>query len=273
MQTPDTAAGVVRAARDASDSRPMDWAARTGLAARGAVYLLMGILALLVAQGSRAQLDQKGALSQVLSQPFGGFIVALLALGFAAYSMWRLSEAAFGVVGEGRRKGPRLQSLARGLVYAFLCFTAIALLAGSRTPQSKQQQGYAATAMSLPAGRWAVGLAGLVVAGVGIFMVVEGIQLRFMRYFPADQVSGRPRSVVRVLGRVGTIARGLVFVLTGALVMYAAWAYEPAKAGGIDTAMKALQDAPFGDALLGLAALGLIVFGVYGFVEARYRRV
>jgi hypothetical protein len=251
----------------------MDWAARTGLAARGAVYLLMGILALLVALGSRARVDQKGALAEVLSQPFGGFIVALLAVGFAAYSAWRLSEAAFGVVGEGRRKGPRLQSLARGIAYAFLAFTAVSLLNGSRAPQSKQQEGYAATAMALPAGRWAVGIVGLVVVGVGAYMVIEGIQLKFMRYFPADQISGRSRSVVRVLGRVGTIARGLVFALAGGLVVYAAWAYKPAKAGGIDTALKALQDLPFGDALLALAALGLIIFGVYGLAEARFRRV
>jgi hypothetical protein len=268
MKTADTGAGVVEAVRDASDSRPMDWAARAGLTARGAVYLLMGILAMLVAQGSRARMDQKGALSQVLSQPFGGFIVALLALGFAAYSVWRLSEAAFGVVGEGRRTGPRLQSLARGIVYAFLAFTAVSLLTGSRTPQSKQQEGYAATAMGLPAGRWAVGIVGVVVVGVGAYMVIEGIRLKFMRYFPAAQISGRSRSVVRVLGRVGT-----VFALAGGLVVYAAWAYEPAKAGGIDTALKALQDLQFGDALLVLAALGLIVFGIYGLAEARFRRV
>jgi hypothetical protein len=217
--------------------------------------------------------DQKGALSQVLSQPFGGFVVVLLALGFAAYAAWRLSEAAFGVVGEGRRKGPRLQSLARGIVYAFLAFTAVSLLAGSRATQSQQQQGYAATAMELPAGRWAVGIVGLIVACVGAYMVVEGIQLKFMRYFPADQISGRSRAVVRALGRVGTIARGLVFVLAGGLVVYAAWAYQPAKAGGIDTALKALRDLPYGDALLALAALGLISFGIYGLAEARYRRV
>jgi hypothetical protein len=251
----------------------MDWAARAGLAARGAVYVLMGILALLVAQGSRAHLDQKGALAQLLAQPLGAFFVVLLAVGFAAYSAWRLSEAAFGVVGEGRRTGPRLQSLARGIAYAFLAFTAVSVLAGSRAPQSKQQSGYAATVMELPAGRWAVGIVGLVVVAVGAFMVFEGIRLKFMRYFPADQVSGRSRSLVRILGQVGTIARGLVFVLAGGLVVYAAWAYKPAKAGGIDTALKALQDAPFGGALLALAALGLIIFGIYGLAEARFRRV
>jgi hypothetical protein len=273
MAASNAASGVVEAARDASDSRPMDWAARAGLAARGAVYLLMGILALLVVQGSQARVDQKGALSQVLAQPFGGFVVALLALGLAAYAAWRLSEAAFGAVGEGRRKGPRLRSLARGIVYAFLAFTAVTVLAGSRAPQSKQQQGYAATAMELPAGRWAVGLVGLVVVIVGAFLVFEGVRLKFMRYFPADQISGRSRSTVRVLGQVGTVARGLVFVLTGGLVMYAAWVYQPAKAGGTDTALKALQDVPFGNALLAVAAVGLIVFGIYGFAEARFRRV
>ena len=88
----DAAAQVSETTRQAADSRQMGWAARAGLTARAVVYLLIGSLALAVASGSGAKMDQKGALAQVLAQPFGPVMVTLLALGFVGYAAWRLTE-------------------------------------------------------------------------------------------------------------------------------------------------------------------------------------
>ncbi len=273
-KSPAYAAGhVARTARQAADARPMDWAARAGLTARGLVYLLMGVLAFLVSRGARAEVDQKGALEQVLAKPFGAWVVALMAIGFACYSLWRLSEAAFGVVGEGRKIGPRVQSLARGLIYGFFAYTSVALLLGSRKSQTSQQRGYAAEVMSHSGGRWLVGLVGVVITIVGVIMVIDGFRLAFMRYFPAGGMNPRTRGWIRQLGRAGTVARGLVFALAGVLVVSAAWTYNAAKAGGLDGALRTLADRPFGHLYLALAGVGLIIFGVYGLAEARYRRV
>jgi hypothetical protein len=266
----DTAQG---AARQAAQSRPMNAAARAGLAARGIVYVLIGVLALLVARGARAEADQKGALTAVLQKPYGGWLVALLAVGFACYSLWRLSEAVFGVTGEPPGAGPRLRSLVRGLVYAFLAVTAVLVLRGSTGSQAKQQTSMSAHLMQSTGGRVLVGVAGAAVLVVGLVLVWEGLRMTFMRYFPADQLSGTTRSVVRVLGLVGTVARGLVFALAGYLVAYGAWTYQPQKTAGMDGALKTLRTWPGGAWLLTAAGIGLIVFGVYGLAEARYRRV
>ena len=260
------------AAEQAANSRPMIWLARAGLTARGIVYILIGILALLIARGGAAAADQKGALAQVLAKPYGKWNVGLLAVGFAGYALWRLSEAAFGVTGEGRKAGPRLQSFARALIYGFLAYTAVSVLQGSRGTQGTQQQGYAAQVMAHPGGRWAVGVAGLATAIVGVALVIEGVKLKFMRHFPSG-LAPNLRTNIRNLGRIGTIARGSVFALTGVLVISAAWTYKPAKARGLDGALKTLRDRPYGGALLGVAAAGLIVFGIYGLCEARYRRI
>ncbi|MGV8964958.1 MAG: DUF1206 domain-containing protein [Cellulomonas sp.] len=269
----DAAAQVSATTRQAADSRPMDWAARAGLTARAVVYLVIGALALAVAGGSGAQMDQKGALAQVMAQPFGPVMVTLLAVGFVGYAMWRLTEVAFGVTGEGRAAGPRVVSLGRALAYGFLAYTAVMVLRGSGADQSSQQQGYAAQVMAQPFGRWAVGLAGAAIAVIGAVMVAQGIKLEFMRYFPAGSLPPRTRQTVRHLGRIGTIARGLVFTLMGVLVAAAAWTYDASKAGGLDGALQTLRDQPFGALLLAVVASGLIVFGVYGLCEARYRRV
>ncbi len=269
----DAAAQVSEATRQAADSRQMGWAGRAGLTARAVVYLLIGFLALAVARGSGAKMDQKGALAQVLAQPFGPVMVGLLAVGFVGYAVWRLTEVAFGVTGEGRAVGPRLVSLARALAYGFLAYTAVTLMRGSGVDQSSQQRGYAAQLMTHPFGRWVVGLVGVAIAVVGLVMVVQGVKLTFMRYFPAAGLPPRTRQAVRHLGRVGTIARGLVFTLTGVLVASAAWTYDASNVGGLDGALQTLRDRPFGGLLLAVAAAGLIVFGVYGLCEARYRRV
>jgi hypothetical protein len=264
---------VSRGVRQAAGSRQMDWVARAGLAARGSVYLLIGVLAVLVPMGKSAEVDQKGALEQVISQPFGGWLVALAAVGFAGYALWRLSEAAFGVVGEGHGAGPRIRSLARGLVYGFFAYTAVSLLQGPGTGQSAQQTGYAAQVMARPGGRWLVGVVGAVVVVVGIALVVEGLRMTFMRNFAGGTLPARTRTLVVQLGRIGTTARGLVFALAGALLIVAARTYDASKAGGLDGALKVLRDQPFGPVLLTIAGLGLIAFGLYGLAEARYRRV
>jgi hypothetical protein len=87
-----------------------------------------------------------------------------------------------------------------------------------------------------------------------------------------SQMSPRTRTLVKALGIVGSIARGLIFGLAGALVVQAAVEFQPSKARGLDQALLTLRDQPFGAALLGLAALGLIVFGVYALCEARWHK-
>lgn len=251
----------------------MVWAARGGLTARGFVYIVMGVLALLIARGAHAQVDQKGALAQVMVKPYGSWAVGLLAIGLAGYALWRIAEAVFGVTGEGRTAGPRVKSLARGLIYAFLAYTAVSLLRGSRLPQATQERGYAAEVMSRQGGRWVLALVGLAIVIVGVEAVNEGIKLRFMRFFPVGHLTPGLRTWIRGLGRIGTIARGFVFTITGVLVISAAWTHNAAKAGGLDGALKTLRDRPYGGPLLALVATGLIIFGIYGLAEARYRRV
>jgi hypothetical protein len=236
------------------------------------VYLLIGILALLLAQGASGKhVDQKGALAEVLSHAYGGVLVAVLAFGFFGYALWRLSEAAFGVTGEGRKASARLKSAARGIAYLVLTFTAVSALRGSTQTQASQQESLTARSMTFTGGRLLVGLVGAVVIAAGAAMLVEGVQLTFLRYFKA--VPPQVHDLVVHLGRIGTIGRGVVFVLIGGLLVSAAWTLDPGRAGGMDAAVRTLLQQPFGQALGVAVALALIAFGIYGLAEARYRRV
>jgi hypothetical protein len=248
--------------------------ARVGLTARGIIYILIGWVAILVALGqSSREADQQGALQLLAGKPYGSVSLWLLGIGFAAYALWRLSEAAYGVTGEGNGAGPRLKSLGRAVIYAGFAFLTFQVISGTQGSQSRQQQDFTAKAMQHPGGRWLVGIVGLIVVIIGLVLVSEGVRRKFMKYLRTAQMSPRTRRVVRLLGVIGTVARGVVLALVGILVIDAAVSHTPAKSGGIDKALLTLRNQPFGPVLLLLAALGLVVFGIYGLCEARWRRV
>jgi uncharacterized BrkB/YihY/UPF0761 family membrane protein len=225
-----------------------------------------------VGHGSH-EADQQGALQLLAGKPYGSVSLWLLGIGFAAYALWRLSEAAYGVAGDGNRTGPRLRSLARAVIYAGLAYLTFQVVSGTQGSQSAQQQDITARLMQHPGGRWLVGIVGLIVVIVGLVLAMEGIHRKFMKYLRTSQMSPRTRRFVRLLGVIGTVARGVVLALVGIGVIDAAISHNPAASGGIDKALLTLRNQPLGPVLLLLVALGLVIFGIYGLCEARWRRV
>jgi hypothetical protein len=248
--------------------------ARAGLVARGVIYILIGWVAILVAVGRSArEADQAGALQLLAGKSYGLVSLWLLGIGFVAYALWRFSEAAFGVAGEGNGAGPRLKSLARGVVYAALAYLTFQVIAGVHSNEATKQQDATASIMHHAGGRWLVGIIGLIIVVAGVALIAQGIRRKFMRQLETSRMTRRERRIVKWLGVIGTIARGVVFALAGVLVIDAAVTYTPSKARGVDGALNALRNQPFGEFLLLLAALGLLIFGIYGLCEARWRRV
>ncbi|MDQ2749626.1 MAG: DUF1206 domain-containing protein [Actinomycetota bacterium] len=248
--------------------------AKLGLAARATIYLLIGWLALMLATGARhGETDQRGALNEVAQHKGGEILLWVITAGLAGYALWRFSEAAFGAADEGDKKGPRVKSFVRGCIYAAMAVNAFNLVAHARQKsQVREQQTWTARVMGHTGGRWAVGIVGAILLGVGVGLVVNGLRHKFEKHLDVQRMSPRTRRVVRVLGMVGTAARGVVFALAGFFVIRAAYDFDPKKARGLDGALRALAHTSAGPWLLGAAAIGLIAFGVYGFAEAAWRR-
>ena len=248
--------------------------ARAGLVARGVIYLLIGWVALMLALGrSNKELDQGGALQTLAGKHDGKIVLWALAIGFAAYALWRFSEALWGVTGEGKGAGPRIKSAFRGVVYTFFALTTVSVLHGSGSSQAGKQQDVTARVMKHTGGRLAIGIVGGIVLIVGLSLIMEGLRRKFVKTLRTGEMTHRTRSVVVALGVVGTTARGIIFALAGWLVIDAAKTFNPAKARGLDEALRTLRNQGYGGALLALAAIGLIIFGLYGLCEARWRRV
>ena len=132
---------TVASVREVTNSHGFKRLARLGLATRAVIYLLIGWLAILIARGEPGKAaDQRGALQEVVQHTGGTMLLWVIVAGLIGYSLWRFSEAAFGVTGEGRKKGPRVQSFARGCIYTFFAVSAVNLLVSSAEMSMASQE-------------------------------------------------------------------------------------------------------------------------------------
>lgn len=106
-----------------------------------------------------------------------------------------------------------------------------------------------------------------------LFVHDNAYSANFQRKLSLQGVSARLKKGLIFLGRLGYSALGVVFCIVGLFLIIAALQHNPSDAKGLDTALQVLLQQPFGPFLLAIVALGLIAYGAYSFVEARYRRI
>ena len=270
--------GRLRARRVARGS-VVEGAARAGLAARGVIYLLVGALALQVAFGDTSrQADRGGALEELAQKPFGAVLLWALGIGLVGMALWRLSEAVFGSVGQdGRSARKRLLAVVRFAFYVVVAFSVLSFAAsrnrGGGGSSDQQSRDATARALEIPAGQWLVGAAGIAVVVTGGWIAVRAVLRKYHDELRLGQMRRRARRLVDVTGVVGGAARGLVFAVAGVFAVRAAVDYEPERAKGLDDTLRTFADTPLGPWLLVCVAVGLVLFGVFSFAMARWRRV
>jgi len=274
---------VKREADRAARSTWARWLARLGLVAKGATFGLVALLAIKVAiEGSGKVEDRPGALEQIAQTGYGRFLLAALAVGLGGYAIWRFIEAAVGrtlETGEEQGALKRLGLVARGLFYAWLsvmsaalAFSADSVSGGSGGGSAKEDR---ATRIALehPLGRYVVIAVGLAVLGAALFNLVRALTRKFRKDLKEQQMGSQERKWYSALGVVGHLARAVIFALIGIFLVKAAWQYDPKEAIGFDGALSKLGHAQYGQVLLGAAAAGLMAYGLFCLVQARYREV
>ena len=247
--------------------------ARMGYGARGLVYLIIGGLATLAALGAGGKATgSRGALVELLHQPFGKALIALLAAGLLCYAGWRAVQALLDADDHGvDLKGVvvRVGLLVSAVTHTGLAFYAASLLFdfGSSGGASGDR---VAWLMQQPFGRYLVAGVGLAIWGAGLAQIWKGASRRFHKrlVFSRDD-----RPLVSWLCAFGLVARGLVFCIIGTLFCFAALQVDPQQAGGLAQALSWLRQQPFGSWLFAIVALGLFAFGLYSLIEAAWRRI
>lgn len=276
VRSDTTAAGAqARAAGEGFvNSRLFAILSRAGFVARGLIYGIIGVLALDLALGRGGKItNQQGALRTVEQHSFGHLLLTLLAVGLGGYALWRLFRALLGHGPEGADSGlERLGALGSGIAYAVICAIAVQILMGSSGTSGKASK-TANDVFGWPAGRWLVGIAGLVMLGVGLYQLIRGVRRKFLDDSNTQKMSRPVKKWFTVIGTVGHVARAVVFGLVGIFLVKASIDYKANEAIGLDGALAKLYDGAYGSWLLGVLAAGLIAFAVFSVMEARYRRI
>lgn len=246
--------------------------AKMGYAARGVIYLIIGGLALATAMGEGGKTtDSKGAVLTLLEQPFGKLLVGLLTLGLVGYAIWRFVQAIKDTDGHGsdaKALAIRGGLLASGIGHTLLALWALRLLLGDGG--SSGGDGGQSWLTGSAIGPYLLGAAGIAGLVAGIAHIIKGYKARFERYMtiPAHQ-----RGWAQPLCRFGLIARGVVWCIVGWFLLDSAFSASSGEIKGMSDALATLRDSAYGPWLLGIVALGLVAFGIYSGLEARYRRI
>lgn len=264
-----------RSAARSTENETLAAAGRAGFAARGVVYVLIGGLSIRIAVGSGGgRADRQGALHEIAAQPFGKVMLWALVVGFGAMALWRGARAVLSR-GPRRKAGMRVLDGGRAVFYAFVCWGTATYAAGGGQGSSgnAKSQDWTASALRLPYGRVLVAAAGGLLIGVGGVLAVRAALRRFLRQLDTGSMSHRTRQVVTALGVGGGVARGVVFAAAGTFILVAAIRFDPHEAKGVDATLRSFARTPAGPWLLVAVAIGLVLFGVFSFASARWRRL
>ena len=254
--------------------------ARVGYAAKGVVYLVIALLALRAAVGSGGRVTNSGgALATIGRGPFGTIALGVIGVGLLAFAVYSLVAAATGA--DQRHPGAKGAALragqaGTGLAYGALGVQALALIAQARAAGGGGGGGaehWTARLLAAPFGRALVIALGLAVMAYAAYQLYAAFAKDPRRHLDLSAASPTAARAVERLARFGIAARAVVFALIGWFLVRAALAYDPQRAGGIDQSLATLGAQPFGKVVLGVVALGLAAYGVYGLAEARWRRM
>jgi hypothetical protein len=252
----------------------IDSMARLGLSAKGVVYCLIGLLvlfAVIKGRSSSAKEADKGGVFQFIQDlPAGKILLGIVVLGLVCYTAWRFIQAFKKDNGEDSGIGKRLRYISSGLVYGAFSFYGVKLLIGEQSGGQSNNKEAAQQVLDLPAGQWLLGLAALALAGIGFYQIWYALSEKYKKHVSGLSLHEHTNRLLLSSGKAGYIARGVVWLILSFLLSKAALNANSQEAGSTGDAFKFLGAASYGPYLLAALALGLICYGIFNFIRARF---
>lgn len=255
--------------------------ARVGFVAKAVLYITVGWLAVQVAVGAGGRTTgSRGALRELVEKPFGRTLLAIVAAGLFGYAIWRIVEG----VADADRKGSdakglalRASFVARGIIHGALGVQALRIVLGAGSAggddDSQRAESWTARLMEAPAGVWIIGAIGLGIVAYGLYQLYRAFTAKLSRQLDLASLTEEAGRWAIHVSRFGIGARGVVFGIAGIFLVRAALQHDPTEAAGTGESLSAIGSSPYGTLLLAVVAFGLIAYGVYELVNARYRRI
>jgi hypothetical protein len=256
----------------------VELAARAGYGAKGTVYGLVGVLAASTALGFGGGriVGTQSALETLRVQPFGQVMLVAMAAGLAGFVLWRFVQSIFDPENRGD-DGPGIARRAglaiSGLTYSGLAFSTVKLLSGGAGGASSSSDESARTVMELPGGLWLVGGFGAAMIGVACYQAYRAWAAPFSKHWKQSQMSRAAVQLGTLVSRFGIAARAISFALIGWFFVQAALRANPEEARGLDGALRAFYQQPYGELWLGAIGFGFVCYGAYCGINAVYKRI
>jgi hypothetical protein len=262
---------------------PPQWVenfARFGLTAKGVVYSFVGIFAFMAAfelgNNSTQDAGKQGVFQFLLEQPYGKWLLAIVALGLASYSIWRFIQAVKDTEDKGNdAKGisVRLRYIFSGLVYGGLAYLAAKMVFGQNSNNGDSRETMASELLQQPFGQWMVGIVALITMGTGVYQIYYGLSDKYKKHVRQAGMKHEIESKMVRMGKIGYVARGVVWLVIGYMFLQAAMQSNPQEAGGSSQAFHFLESSSYGSYILGAVAIGLVFYGVFMFMRAKYQPI
>ncbi|CAN7485725.1 DUF1206 domain-containing protein [Arthrobacter sp. LjRoot14] len=275
MADEDTAIGEAADAAEAvSNTKALDVVARSGFAVMAVLHIVIGAIAIALALGKPGQAEPTGAIEQLAANPWGPAVMWAGLIGCAGLALWQLSEATLRArhLPPGQRLGKLISSGFLAVAYGSVGLTFAGFAVGMRGDSGDSARDFSTAVVRGPLGVPALIALGLTVIGVGIYFIVKGVRKQFKEELHHFEGSRRGR-MISALGVAGHVAKGVALILAGLLFVVAAATNRPGESTGLDGSLKALRDHPAGPYLLTAIAAGLISYGLFALVRARFGRM
>jgi uncharacterized membrane protein HdeD (DUF308 family) len=251
--------------------------ARFGFAIGGVVYLIIGVLAAMVAFEHRGRIvGPQGAIEEIGKQPFGHLLLFAVAVGLAGYAVWRLMLAISDLDRDGSNwKGMIVRAgvLCSAIGYASLSFFAFHRALGSATPKGDATRHWTARVLAHHWGAALVVLIGLALVGAGFAQTIYAFSGKFREKLRRSSASSSELDMLMQFGKWGYLAQAVVMCLVGVFLVVAGVNSDPRSARGLDGALRTLARQEYGPWLLGAVATGLAAYGIFMLMQARYRKL
>lgn len=258
---------------------------RAGWVAKGAVYVVLGLMAgsLVVGggDGSSQEVSQTGAVQELAESPLGAIGLWLVAAGLVLYVVWRLVSIALPAEGSASTWATRAGYAVSAVVYAALAWTAASIASsggsqeqsGGGGSQESQVDSVTSSLLEMPAGRWIVGAAGLAVVALGAYFAHRGTSRSFREDIEPGDVGPVSAHAIETLGVAGWVGRGVMTALVGWFLFQAALSASAEEAQGLDGTLRETASSGIGTVLVLVVAVGLVLHGLYCVLAAPRARL
>jgi Domain of Unknown Function (DUF1206) len=251
--------------------------ARLGYASKALIYAIVGYLLLAVAfnRGGRIT-DTSGALRVVLGQPFGRFLLILLAVGLCGYALWRILDA----ISDPDRHGTsfkgivtRIGNAVRAVIYGALGYEAFRLFQGLGGSNGREAEMWTARFLQFPLGEWLVALAGAIVAIYGVSEIIAAFKGGYSATLDLSPIAPQFRRTAENISRIGIGSRGVLITILGIFLVRAGLQRDPSEAHGTRESILELANAVPGKWAFVFMGIGLLAYAFDQAIHARCRRI